>query len=72
MSLLIIINMNIKYDPSADALYIKFNTQEVATTSEKGEYLVDYDKNGVMVGLEILRYSKKIPIGRISSTSAAS
>jgi uncharacterized protein YuzE len=54
--------MNIKYDRRADALYLKFNTEKIVTTKEKGEYLVDYDKKGEIVGIEILQYSKMAPI----------
>ncbi len=54
--------MRIKYDKSADALYITLKKGSVAKTKEQKSYLADYDKKGDLLGLEILKYSKKVPI----------
>ena len=51
--------MQIKYDKSADALYITLKKGKVLKTKEEDGYLADYDKNGGLLGLEILNYSKK-------------
>ena len=50
-----------KYDKSADALYITLKKGKVSKTKERSGYLVDYDKKGDLLGLEILHYSKKAP-----------
>lgn len=51
-----------KYDKSADALYIALKKGKILRTQEHGGYLVDYNKNGEILGLEILNYSKKAPV----------
>lgn len=54
--------MKIKYDKTVDALYISFNKSKVQKTIERGErFLVDVDKKGNAVGIEILNYSKTVP-----------
>ncbi len=50
--------MKIKYDKEIDALYIEFGKSRVYKTSEKSNnVLIDYDKNGRVLGIEILDYS---------------
>jgi uncharacterized protein YuzE len=51
--------MQIKHDALADALYIKLKRGKVAETKEEGPYLVDYDKQGKVLGIEVLDYSEK-------------
>jgi len=57
--------MKIEYDPRADALYIYLKEDaEVAETHDlKPGIMVDYDREGNLVGIEILdvkkRFSKK-------------
>ena len=53
--------MKIKYDTTADALYITLKKGRIARTKEAGAYLVDYDKKGGLLGFEVLNYSKKVP-----------
>lgn len=45
------------YDPQADAFYIYCKKGVVERTENKGEYIVDYDKRGDILGYEILDYS---------------
>lgn len=45
------------YDPQADAFYIYCKKGVVERTENKGEYIVDYDKKGNILGYEILDYS---------------
>jgi uncharacterized protein YuzE len=52
--------MQIKYDKSVDALYITLKKGKVFKTKEQGGSMVDYDKKGELLGLEILNYSKKV------------
>jgi len=54
--------MKINYDKSVDALYIEFKGSKSAKTLEKDDnVLVDFDKHGKVVGIEILHYSKVAP-----------
>ena len=53
--------MQIKYDTTADALYITLKKGKVSKTKEAGAYLVDYDKKGGLLGFEVLNYSKHVP-----------
>ncbi len=50
--------MKISYDPKYDVLYLKFTEEEVVDTIEVNKgVLIDYGKNGEMVGLEIIKAS---------------
>lgn len=50
----------IKYDPDADALYIKLREGKVTESDEVEEGLiVDYDEKGNVAGIEVLEFSKK-------------
>ena len=54
--------MKIKYDKEADALYIEFSPERVYKTVEKtGNVLIDFDKKGNAVGVEVLHYFKVNP-----------
>jgi uncharacterized protein YuzE len=53
--------MKIRYDPEVDILNIVFNDAPVAESDEeKPGLILDYDKNGNIVGVEILDASKRI------------
>ncbi|MBM2816272.1 MAG: hypothetical protein HW421_3034 [Ignavibacteria bacterium] len=53
--------MKINYDPEVDVLSIKFNDIEIEESDEeKPGMILDYDKNGNIVGIEILDASKRI------------
>jgi uncharacterized protein YuzE len=45
------------YDPEADAFYMKCKKGKVARTEDKGNYLVDFDTKGNILGYEIINYS---------------
>ncbi len=50
--------MKISYDPKYDVLYLKFTEEKVVDTIEvDGGVLIDYGKNGEMVGIEIIKAS---------------
>jgi uncharacterized protein YuzE len=52
--------MKIKYDKVVDVIYLNFSDQEVAESDEdKPGIILDYDKNGNIVGIEILDASKR-------------
>jgi len=57
----------IKYDPRADALYVKLKDGKVADIEEVGEgVIVDYDDKGEVIGIELLEFSKKrIDLGEL-------
>jgi uncharacterized protein YuzE len=52
--------MKIKFDKEADAIYLRFSDAEVAESDEdKPGIIIDYDKDGNIVGIELLEASKK-------------
>lgn len=54
--------MKITYDPEADAMYIKFKEIEVDHTKEVDENtIVDFDKAGQVIGVEILFVKERNP-----------
>jgi len=54
--------MKITYDNEADALYIKLKESEVHKTKEVDENtILDYDKNGDLIGIEILFVKERMP-----------
>lgn len=53
--------MKVTYDPDVDVLRIIFsNTQIEESDEEKPGVILDYDKDGNIVGLEILNASKRV------------
>lgn len=63
--------MKIQYDKMADALYIYLREGKVAKTLKvKSYFLVDLDRSGNVLGIELLDASRRIPkkeIGRVYS-----
>jgi uncharacterized protein YuzE len=52
--------MKINYDPEVDVLHIVFSSALVDESDEtKPGVILDYDKNGNVVGMEILDASKR-------------
>ena len=45
------------YDPEVDAFYIKCKSGKSVKIEDKGDYLVDYNSQGDILGYEILNYS---------------
>ncbi len=62
--------MEITYDTKADALYIRLKDGEFGSNMEIEEGIVlDLDKEGRLLGLEILDASKRIPLAQLASIS---
>ena len=50
----------IRYDPKADALYIKIRDGKVADSEEISDgIIIDYDEDGNIIGIEVVEFSKK-------------
>lgn len=53
--------MKVKYDKKVDVLYILFSEKKVTESDEdKPGIILDYDKEGAIVGIEILNASKRM------------
>jgi uncharacterized protein YuzE len=60
--------MRIHYDKSQDALYLRFSENPYYESEEiKEGIILDYDKNGEIIGIEILDVSKNLPQKFLSS-----
>jgi uncharacterized protein YuzE len=54
--------MKMHYDPDADAMYIELVKSEVEKTKKIDENtLLDYDKKGNVIGVEILFVKERMP-----------
>ena len=61
--------MKATYDREADAMNIRFKSVKVSKTLEKSDsILVDVDKNGRALGVDILYVSSQIPRKSIQKT----
>jgi len=53
--------MKVKYDKEVDVLYIVFSENKIKESDEeKSGIILDYDKQGLIVGIEILDASKRM------------
>ncbi len=66
--------MRLSYDPEADSLWIRWNTEPIEESDEVEPGVVfDFDADGDVVGIEVLNASKKIEgfvPGSIAKTTA--
>lgn len=54
--------MHIQYDPSVDAMYIRLTDGKYEESIEaQPGVLLDLDKNGTVVGVELLQVAERIP-----------
>lgn len=52
----------VEYDPQVDAAYIRFSRNPIVRTAEiTYQLLLDYDKDGRIVGMEVLDASTQLP-----------
>jgi len=62
--------MKIKYDSEADAMYIRFRNGKFSKNKViDRQTIIDFDKEGNMIGIEILRVSKRVPLKSLSEIS---
>lgn len=62
--------MEITFDKEADAIYIEFAEGEFASNKKIDDTtIIDLDKKGNILGIEILRVSEKIPKDFLSNIS---
>ncbi len=62
--------MEISYDKEADALYIEFRKGEFAKNKKIDDFtIIDLDKEGNILGIELLEVSRRIPIESLSEIS---
>ncbi|SHE30703.1 Uncharacterized protein YuzE [Fodinibius roseus] len=53
--------MNIRFDKETDIVYLRFTDAEIVESDEdKPGVIIDYDKDGNVVGIEMLNASKKM------------
>ena len=54
--------MKFHYDKKVDALHIRFNDKRYVESDEvKAGIIFDYDKDGKIIGIEVLDASKQFP-----------
>jgi len=59
--------MRLKIDKGSDALYFRLDESAIAESEEvQPGVILDFNKDGVVVGLEILGLSKRIPPDKLS------
>ncbi len=62
--------MEITYDKEADALYIEFQKGKFHRNNKIDDFtIIDLDKNGNLLGIELLDVSKRIPPKSLSEVS---
>ena len=62
--------MEISLDLDADALYIKFQEGKFAKNKKIDEdTIIDLDKKGMLLGIEMLNVTKRVPIENLSDVS---
>ena len=59
--------MEITYDKEADAMYIEFKKGQFAKNKKIDDFtIIDLDKQGNILGIELLDVSKRIPVESLS------
>jgi uncharacterized protein YuzE len=65
--------MKVTYDPEVDVVRILFNSAPIEESDEtKPGLVLDYDKDGNVVGMEILNASKRMENPRLVEYAIAS
>jgi uncharacterized protein YuzE len=64
--------MSTIYDPDANALYVKFSDEKIEKTQELSPGIIlDFDKRGHIVGIEMLDAKQKLSESTLKSLAAA-
>ena len=59
--------MEISYDKQADAMYIEFRKGEFSKNKKVDDFtIIDLDKEGNLLGIELLEVSTRIPTESLS------
>ena len=62
--------MKITFDKEADAIYIEFSSGEFASNKKIDDNtIIDLDKDGNILGIEILSVSKRMPNDFLSNVT---
>ena len=62
--------MEINYDKEADAMYIEFRKGEFARNKKIDDFtIIDLDQKGNILGIELLKVSKRIPIESLAQVN---
>ena len=60
--------MRIRYNEKSDALYIRFREEKYFESDEiKEGFILDYDQNGNIIGIEILDASDYLNVDELST-----
>ncbi len=64
--------MKTKYDPEANALYVKFSDEKIERTEElRPGIILDFDNGGHIVGIEMLDAKQVLSEAALKSLAAA-
>ncbi len=62
--------MKIEYSKEADAIYVYFKEEYVAKSNEiEDGVVIDFDKNGQIIGIEVLDVSQRFSLSDIVNVS---
>lgn len=58
--------MKVHFDEKADALYLRLDDSEIVDSEEvKPGIVIDFDAKDQVVGIEILRVKKRVPLANL-------
>ena len=64
--------MKIEYDDKADAMYIYFQSGKYEISKEIADgIIVDYTKDGKVIGIEILEVSRRMPMKELREVTVS-
>ena len=67
---ILVLTMEISYDKSADAMYIRFGKGTFSRNKKIDDFtIIDYDKKNNILGIEILDASKHIPMSSLTTAT---
>lgn len=58
--------MKVHFDEAADALYLRLDDSKIVESEEvRPGIVLDFDRKNQVVGIEILRVSKRVPLAKL-------